>query len=252
MVILLKQWHPKFGCHCFKRTFPKRDLGLWVLAGRPRTTGLKVRRHCEEAYSKASQMLGLINRTIQFKNPKVLLPLYKSIVRPHLEYCSAVWSPQCVKDKYLLERVQHRFSRMFPELKSLPYEQRLNKLGLWTLEERRNRADLFEIFKLIKGLTAVSWSHFLSESRTELPGVITGRLWKRTAVAIYAITSLLNGQWIAGTTWHKKKWMRLQLFHSKTTRRNEGDGRWTSLWNNNRSSSPMAARFEKTLVTNYC
>jgi len=47
-----------------------------------------------------------------------------------------------------------------PELKSLLYEQRLNKMGLWTLEERRNRADLLEISKLIKGLTAVSWSHF--------------------------------------------------------------------------------------------
>jgi len=121
---------------------------------------LKVRKQCEEAYSKASQMLGLINRTIQFKNPKVLLPLYKSTVRLHLEYCSAVWCPQYVKDKYLLERVQHRFSGMFSELKSLPYEQQLNKLGLWTLEQRHNRADLLEIFKSIKGLTAVSWSHF--------------------------------------------------------------------------------------------
>jgi len=45
---------------------------------------------------------------------------------------------------------------MFPELKSLPYEQRLDKLGLWTLKERRNRADLLEIFKLTKGFTAVS------------------------------------------------------------------------------------------------
>ena len=62
-------------------------------------------------------MLGLINRTIQFKNPKVLLPLYKSVVRPHLEYCSAVWSPQYVKDKALLKKVKHRFSRMFHELK---------------------------------------------------------------------------------------------------------------------------------------
>ena len=45
--------------------------------------------------------------------------------------------------------------------------------------------------------------------------------------------------------------MRLQLIHSKTTWRNEGDGRWTSLWTDNRSSSPMAVRFEKTLVMNY-
>ena len=79
--------------------------------------------------------------------------------------------PQYVKDKALLEKVQHRFSRMFtfPKLKSLPYEQRLDKLGLWTLEERHKRADLLEIFKLIKGFTAVSWT---PELKIVLPGVI--------------------------------------------------------------------------------
>jgi len=50
----------------------KKDLGVVF------SNDLKVRRQCEEAYSKASQMLGLINRTIQFKNPEVLLPLYVS------------------------------------------------------------------------------------------------------------------------------------------------------------------------------
>ena len=147
----------------------EKDLGVVF------SNDLKVRRQCEEAYSKASQMLGLINRTIQFKNPEVLLPLYKSVVRPHLEYCSAVWSPQYVKDKALLEKVQHRFSRMFPELKSLPYEQRLDKLGLWTLEERRNRADLLEVFKLIKGFTAVSWTRFFTRIDN---GTTRGHNWK--------------------------------------------------------------------------
>jgi len=40
--------------------------------------------------------------------------------------------------------VQHRFTRLFPHLRMLPYEQLLNHLGLWTLEERRNRADLID------------------------------------------------------------------------------------------------------------
>ena len=35
----------------------------------------------------------LISMTIKYKNPVVLLNLYKSIVRPHLEYCCTVWSP---------------------------------------------------------------------------------------------------------------------------------------------------------------
>ena len=97
------------------------------------------------------------------------------MVRPHLEYSSVAWSPHYVKDKALLERVQHRFTRMFPELKDLPYSLRLAKLRLWSLEERRNRADLIEIFKMIKGFSAVLWTHFFTRSDS---GVTRGHNWK--------------------------------------------------------------------------
>ena len=147
----------------------EKDLGVTF------TKDLKVRQQCEEAYKKASQILGLIHRTIQFKNPPVLISLYKSMVRPHLENCSVAWSPHYVKDKALLERVQHRLTRMFPELKELPYSQRLAKLHLWSLEERRNRADLIEIFKMIKGFTAVSWTHFFTRMKS---GITRGHNWK--------------------------------------------------------------------------
>ena len=73
---------------------------------------------------------------IAFKNPAVLISPYKSLVRRHLENCSVIRSPHQTIEKVLLERVQHRFTRMFPELKDLPYEQRLANLKLWSLEER--------------------------------------------------------------------------------------------------------------------
>jgi len=52
--------------------------------------------------------------------------LYKSLVRPHLEYCTVAWSPHYVNNKELLERVQRRFTRMIPELKALSYPDRMN------------------------------------------------------------------------------------------------------------------------------
>ena len=51
------------------------------------------------------------------------------------------------KDKLLLEKVQHRFTRLFDNLKDLEYNERLRKLNLWTLEERRNCADLIELIQ---------------------------------------------------------------------------------------------------------
>jgi len=93
----------------------------------------------------------MINRSIQYKSKSVLLCLYKTLVRPHLEYCTQIWSPHYSRDKQLLEKVQHRFTRMVPGMKVLPYKERLRQLGLWTIEERRNRADLIEMFKMLKG-----------------------------------------------------------------------------------------------------
>jgi hypothetical protein len=114
-------------------------------------------------------MLGLLKRTIRYKRTDVMVCLYKALVRPHLEYCSSVWSPHYKKDRELLERVQHRFTKMFSGIKDKPYEERLKELGLWSLEERRNRADLIETFKMMKGLSGVRYEDFFkidTEQRT--------------------------------------------------------------------------------------
>ena len=73
----------------------------------------------------------------------------------HVEYCVSAWSPYYVRDKALLDHIQHRFTGMVPGLKSLPYDERLDPLGIWTLEERRNRADLLQVFKLYKGWSII-------------------------------------------------------------------------------------------------
>ena len=51
---------------------------------------MKWERQCIEAVKKANKMLGLIKRYFQDKSKDTAIPLYKSLVRPHLEYCSQV------------------------------------------------------------------------------------------------------------------------------------------------------------------
>jgi len=99
----------------------------------------------------------MIKRTIQFKSNDIMLNLYTALVRPLLEYCTAAWSPHYIEDKEKLEKIQHRFSKLIPELKDLPHEDRIERLCLWTLEERRNRADLIEVYKMHRGLSKVSF-----------------------------------------------------------------------------------------------
>ena len=69
----------------------------------------------------------------------------------YLEYCVQVWSPYLLKYIKLIEGVQRRATRMVPELRELSYEDRLKKLNLTTLEERRVRGDMIETYKIISG-----------------------------------------------------------------------------------------------------
>jgi len=138
----------------------EKDLGVVI------SEDLKVSNQCNMAYLKANRTLGLIKRTIEYKSEFIMLRLYKSLVRPHLEYCTAAWSPYYIKDKCLLERVQHRFTRLIPGMKELSYSERLAKMGLMTLEERRNRSDLIEMFKMVKGYSKVSLDTFFEFDTT--------------------------------------------------------------------------------------
>ena len=138
------------------RVSGERDLGVFV------TESLSFSTHIATTVAKANRMLGLIKHTFSFLDKDSLLLLYKTYVRPHLEYCVQAWSPYLEKDKVLLEKVQRRATKLVPELKELSYEDRLKGLGLTTLETRRERADMIEMFKVVRGLEQMDPNTFFT------------------------------------------------------------------------------------------
>ena len=95
-----------------------------------------------------------------YKEKQLIVPLYKAIVRPHLEYCIQAWRPYRKKGIDNLERIQRRATKMIPELRDLSYESRLLKCGLITLETRRLREDQIEVFKIVNGYEDVDRNMF--------------------------------------------------------------------------------------------
>ena len=93
------------------RTTQEKDLGVTCSAD------MKVSEQCGIAASKGNQVLGLIRRTIMYKEKQLIVPLYIAIVRPHLEYCIQTWRPYRKKDIDKLERIQQRATKIIPELR---------------------------------------------------------------------------------------------------------------------------------------
>ena len=83
---------------------------------------LKVDKQCSKAANEANKRLGMIHRNFKCKAKKVILPLYKSIVRPHLDYCVQAWRPHYRKDVDKLEKVQRRATKMVEGLEGYSYE----------------------------------------------------------------------------------------------------------------------------------
>ena len=87
------------GNECIETTYEERDLVVII------TETLDVIKQCVRADNKANAMLDMINRTFKYKTKEVVLKLYKSLVRPHLDYCIQTWCSFIQKDIDLLESV---------------------------------------------------------------------------------------------------------------------------------------------------
>ena len=96
---------------------------------------------------KANRILGLIKRNFKYLDENSFLNLYKTLVRPLLEYASPVWNPHQMKYIKLIEGVQRRGTKLLSSIQALDYPKRLEKLKLPTLQFRRLRTDLIQVYK---------------------------------------------------------------------------------------------------------
>ena len=81
--------------------------------------------------------------------------MYPTYIRPYLEFATSVWNVLSEKLIKKIESIQRRATKMVFEIRSLSYEERLNALGLTTLELRRKRTDLIQTYKIINGIDEV-------------------------------------------------------------------------------------------------
>ena len=132
----------------------EKDLGVVI------NQSLSPSHHIATCVSRANRIVGLIKRTYENKSKRNIIALHKSLVRPHLEYCVQAWRPHNQKDIDNLEGVQRRMTKMINGMGEDEYSVRLSKTKLLSLEMRRLRSDLIEVFKIMHNLEGVKREDF--------------------------------------------------------------------------------------------
>ena len=143
-----KRYNYKMNEETLETRSTQRDLGIMI------SNNCLPATQCALAAKKANQVLGQVNRSFSCKTKEIMLQIYKVFVRPHLEYAVTAWSPWHKKDAEIIEKIQRRATRRISDIHG-PYPQRLQQLGLTTLEERRERGDAIEVFKYVRGFLDV-------------------------------------------------------------------------------------------------
>ena len=128
-------------------TTSEKDLGVLTSAN------LHWDNHIRASIKKAKSVIGWVTRNVISRSREVMLNIFKSIIRPHVEYAVQIWNLPASHGNWKLileiEDVQRSFTRLIDGIGLLTYEKRLEELQLTTLLERRMRGDLIEAYKII-------------------------------------------------------------------------------------------------------
>ena len=124
----------------------EKDLGVYV------DKHLNFEEHINKITSKAASKCARILKNFSYRNKEVLVPIFKTIIRPILEYANSTWCSGLKKNKAEIEKVQRIYTKNIYQVKHLSYEDRLKRLQLPSLEFRQFRGDLIQTYKIARNI----------------------------------------------------------------------------------------------------
>ena len=120
-----------------------RDLGLQV------TNDLSWSTHIQSILKKGRSVSAWVLSVFKARDRLTMLTLYKSLVRSTIEYCCPIWHPSKISDIDAIEDIQRDFTRNISGYQQLTYWQRLKRLGLMSLQRRRERFIILNMWKIL-------------------------------------------------------------------------------------------------------
>ena len=141
----------------FNHTDIVKDLGLLI------KNDLKWTNYIQNVQLKANSLSYMVMKTFKSRIPHLYINLFKTYIRPIVEYNVSIWSPYLIKDVIKAEYIQKKFTRQICKklnIKYNNYKDRLKILQLESLEKRRLKFDLTLAYKIINNLIKVNNDFF--------------------------------------------------------------------------------------------
>lgn len=134
-----------------EKTDCERDLGVLV------SKNLKHSSQVDKAASNANRVFSQLKNAFESRDISIWTKLYKTYIRPQMEYAIQCWSPYLIKDVVRLENVQRRVTKVVTNISNRAYEDRCRCMNLPLLSYRRIRGDLIQQYKIHRKIESITW-----------------------------------------------------------------------------------------------
>merc|ERR1712121_240934 len=114
--------------------------------------GLDFKENINKITADCLVVMGVLLRTFETRAKGPMIMLYNTFLRSKLEYCRLVWSPREQQDINKIENIQRIFTKKIDGMKDLDYHERLKKLNMYSLEQRRDRYKIIYAWQHIERL----------------------------------------------------------------------------------------------------
>ena len=114
----------------------------------------------------------MIFRTFRTRDDQVMLTLYRSLVLSKIDYCSVLWCPNDLSDLRKLEGIQSNFTLRMTCARTesgnrRDYWQRLNHLGLYSIQRRFERYVVIYVWKILHSIVHNPGLEFRNEAQVQ-------------------------------------------------------------------------------------
>ena len=134
-----------------------RDLGVMM------TNSASFNNHINLVCKKVIQKSGWIFRTFKSRDTFFLKYMWKSLIQPHVDYCSQLYMPTNPGEMEKIGNLFRNFSKKIPALKGMDYWTRLKHLRMYSQQRRLERYRILYVWKIHRRIVPNCGLEFTSE-----------------------------------------------------------------------------------------